>query len=113
MNRTRRSIPVSDRPCAEKQVGITTRQCFKLAPTAGSRPTPRFHPKRDKPSVRKKLKALKRKQQHGICPECETLLPETYCVLDRSNAADGYTVENTRLICQPCDIAIQTTRGYA
>ena len=67
---------------------------------------------RDKPSVRKKLKTLKRKDQNGICPECKKLLPATYCVLDRFNAADGYTVENTRLICQPCDIGIQTTRGY-
>jgi hypothetical protein len=68
---------------------------------------------RDKPGVRKKLKALKRKEQNGICPKCKKLLPAIYCVLDRFNAADGYTVENTRLICQPCDIAIQMSRGYA
>jgi hypothetical protein len=68
---------------------------------------------RDKPSVRKKLKAQKRKEQNGICPACEKPLPATYCVLDRFNAADGYTAENTRLICQPCDITIQSGRGYA
>jgi hypothetical protein len=68
---------------------------------------------RDKPSVRKRLKALKRKEQNGICPECKKLLPARYCVLDRFNAADGYTIENTRLICQPCDIAIQISRRYA
>jgi hypothetical protein len=68
---------------------------------------------RDKPMVRRKLKALKREQQGGSCPICNLPLPDRYTVLDRFNAADGYTAENTRLIHQSCDVAIQASRGYA
>lgn len=68
---------------------------------------------RDKPMVRRQLKALKRGEQHGICPLCQEPLPEAYCVLDRLAAAAGYTAENTRLICQQCDIAAQKAKGYA
>jgi hypothetical protein len=39
-------------------------------------------------------------------------LPERYCVLDRAAAAKGYTPENTRLICQACDVKSQASRGY-
>jgi hypothetical protein len=72
-----------------------------------------IYDERDKPGARKRLKAIKRREQNGICPECSNVLPDTYCVLDRFNAAAGYTMENTRLICQPCDIKIQSSRGYA
>lgn len=68
---------------------------------------------RDKPMVRRKLKALKRAEQAGQCLACSQPLPDKYCVLDRFTAAAGYTAENTRLICQACDIAIQKSRGYA
>ena len=68
---------------------------------------------RDKPAVRKRLKVVKRKEQDGTCPLCAEALPEKYCVLDRLRAADGYTVENTRLICQPCDEKTQRGRGFA
>lgn len=68
---------------------------------------------RDKPMVRKRLKALKRCEQGGICPLCKNPLPEKYCVLDRFIAAAGYTAENTRLICQDCDTKTQKSRGYA
>jgi hypothetical protein len=68
---------------------------------------------RGKPADRRQLKALKRGEQHGICPLCNKPLPEKYCVLDRFEAAAGYTAENTRLICQPCDIAAQSAKGYA
>jgi hypothetical protein len=67
---------------------------------------------RDKPMVRRRLKAQKRQQQGGLCAICSQLLPEKYCVLDRFNAAAGYTAENTRLICPGCDIATQQSRGY-
>jgi hypothetical protein len=67
---------------------------------------------RDKPIVRRRLKALKRKEQGGICEGCKKPLPATYCVLDRFVAAAAYTVENTRLICQECDVKTQASRRY-
>jgi len=68
---------------------------------------------RDKPMVRRKLKDQKWKQQRGLCAICNGPLPESYCVLDRLNAADGYTSENTRLIHQECDVKHQASKGYA
>jgi hypothetical protein len=68
---------------------------------------------RGKPSQRNRLKAVKRLEQNGLCPLCSELLPETYCVLDRFNAADGYTAGNTRLIHQQCDVGVQSERKYA
>jgi hypothetical protein len=67
---------------------------------------------RGKPNHRRKLKTLKRNEQSGICPGCQEPLPATYCVLDRLEATAGYTVENTRLLCQDCDFRIQKERGY-
>lgn len=67
---------------------------------------------REKPAFRKKLKSIKRDEQDGICPLCGKTLPQSYCVLDRINAIDGYTAENTRLIHKDCDVAIQSGRGY-
>lgn len=68
---------------------------------------------RGKPADRNKLKARKYGEQHGICPECGEALPEKYAVLDRKNAADGYTVANTELIHAECDRKRQAARGYA
>jgi DNA repair exonuclease SbcCD ATPase subunit len=68
---------------------------------------------RSKPMLRRKLKAQKRQQQGGTCPICSKPLPEKYVVLDRLNAAAGYTVENTRLIHEECDRIVQRERGYA
>jgi hypothetical protein len=34
-------------------------------------------------------------------------------VLDRLQAVDGYTPENTRLICNECDKKVQRERRYA
>ena len=56
--------------------------------------------------------ALKRGEQKGICPVCQKSLPEKYCVLDRIEAAKGYTQENTRLICQTCDVQSQAAKNY-
>lgn len=67
---------------------------------------------RSGPMERRKLKRLKFKQQNGLCPICQKTLPDKYTVLDRLNAVDGYTAENTRLIHQECDIEIQKSRGY-
>ena len=68
---------------------------------------------RDKPAVRRKLKDFKWKEQRGLCSLCGKELPESYTVLDRLNAIDGYTKENTRLIHQECDVAHQASKGYA
>ena len=67
---------------------------------------------RSGPSARKKLKAAKSKEQNGVCTICEKPLPQKYAVLDRFNAADGYTMANTRLIHPECDINTQVARGY-
>jgi hypothetical protein len=68
---------------------------------------------RSKPAQRKALKKKKVRTQDGICPECRLPLPESNNVLDRLQAMGGYTFENTRLLCRPCDIKTQSRRGYA
>lgn len=68
---------------------------------------------RSKPMDRRRLKAQKRKEQNGFCAICSCPLPPSYCVLDRFEAALGYTPENTRLICESCDRAVQQQRRYA
>lgn len=67
---------------------------------------------RGKPTHRKTLKALKRRQQAGQCAECRGPLPVRYAVLDRLDAQSGYTEDNTRLLCPDCDTRIQTRRRY-
>lgn len=68
---------------------------------------------RGKPTHRRKLKALKREQQRGLCAICKKRLPTSYVVLDRLEGMDGYTAANTRLIHAGCDVKVQRTRGYA
>lgn len=72
-----------------------------------------IYDERSKPADRKKLKALKRREQAGLCLLCREPLPATYAVLDRIRAVDGYTAANTRLLCPSCDTAVQASRGYA
>jgi hypothetical protein len=67
---------------------------------------------RGKPGARAKLKALKWGQQHGKCAHCSDDLPLSYSELDRKNAADGYTVENTELVHAKCHQARQAAKGY-
>jgi ribosomal protein L44E len=68
---------------------------------------------RGKPMHRKALKVKKRLEQNDRCATCSCELPESNVVLDRLNAMDGYTAENTRLICRDCDYKIQTERKFA
>lgn len=68
---------------------------------------------RDKPAARRKLKDQKWKEQRGLCAICGEPLPEKYSILDRFNAVEGYTKENTQLICQACDIAKQASKRYS
>lgn len=67
---------------------------------------------RGKPGARGKLKALKWGQQDGKCAHCCDELPLRYSELDRRNAADGYTVENTELVHAKCHQARQAAKGY-
>lgn len=67
---------------------------------------------RGKPMQRRKLKELKRADQDNKCRRCSTSLPAKYAVLDRIEAMKGYTMENTRLLCQACDTQVQIERGY-
>jgi hypothetical protein len=53
---------------------------------------------RGKPGVRAKLKALKWGLQNGKCAHCGDKMPMKYSELDRKNAADGYTPQNTELV---------------
>ena len=67
---------------------------------------------RSKPMIRRALKTKMRKLQNGLCPICTDPLPERYCVLDRTNAVDGYVVSNVRLLCPACDQQVQTSRRF-
>jgi hypothetical protein len=67
-----------------------------------------------KPAQRKKLKLKMYKLQNGLCANCGKSLPllALGAVLDRQNPMAGYTVENVKLICRPCDEEIQKSRSY-
>lgn len=67
---------------------------------------------RGKPMQRRKLKDQKRAEQDNKCAECSCSLPAKYTVLDRKVAMNGYTAENTRLLCVACDSRVQNERGY-
>jgi hypothetical protein len=68
---------------------------------------------RSKPGVRAKLKAMKWGLQNGKCAHCYEEMPIAYSELDRKNAADGYTVENTELVHAKCHQARQAAKRYA
>jgi hypothetical protein len=95
----------------------------RLANLAGSDPLLLFayrrkvvkelgYDERGKPGARAQLKALKWGQQNGKCPDCPNPLPLKYSELDRKNAADGYTVENTDLVHAECHQARQAAKRY-
>jgi hypothetical protein len=96
----------------------------RISVASGGDPTLRFalrrkiqkelmHDERGTPAHRNKIKAIKRSEQRNLCPLCEEMLPEKGAVLDRFEAVAGYTVENSRLIHQHCDLKVQAARGYA
>lgn len=68
---------------------------------------------RGKPGARGKMKALKWGEQQGKCAECGELLPLKYSELDRKNAIDGYTQENTELVHAECHQKRQEAKGYS
>jgi hypothetical protein len=67
---------------------------------------------RDKPGVRARLKALKWGQQNGRCAHCREELALKYSELDRKNAAERYTVENTELVHAKCHHERQAEKRY-
>jgi hypothetical protein len=67
---------------------------------------------RGKPLVRAKLKALKWGQQNGKCAHCGEAMRLKYSELDRKNAADGYTPENTELVHAKCHQDRQAAKRY-
>jgi hypothetical protein len=68
---------------------------------------------RGKPGTRKQLKALKWGQQQGKCAHCQKDLLLAYSELDRTDAATGYTIENTELVYGKCHQKRQAAKGYA
>ena len=68
---------------------------------------------RGKPGPRKQLKALKWGLQNRKCAHCGKEMPLEYSELDRKNAADGYTEENTELVHAKCHQERQAAKGYA
>jgi hypothetical protein len=67
---------------------------------------------RGKPGTRNLLKALKWGIQNGLCAHCSQSLPRKYSELDRKNAADGYTEENTELVHAKCHQERQAAKRY-
>jgi UTP:GlnB (protein PII) uridylyltransferase len=68
---------------------------------------------RGKPMMRKVLKLNKMIAQKGLCAECQNELPKRGAELDRINAMDGYTEENTRLVHHECHVKSQEGKGFA
>jgi hypothetical protein len=66
---------------------------------------------RGTPTQRRKLKHVKRKMQRGLCAVCHGELPELGAELDRFKAIDGYTAENTQLVCHGCHQKAEEERG--
>ncbi len=67
---------------------------------------------RGKPGVRAKLKIKKWALQDRKCAECGLDLALEYSELDRKNAADGYTIENTDLLHGKCHQSRQAAKRY-
>jgi hypothetical protein len=68
---------------------------------------------RGTPTQRRKLKDQKWKSQRGLCALCQEKLPERGAELDRFRAIEGYTAENTQLLCRLCHEKAAEDRGFA
>jgi hypothetical protein len=67
---------------------------------------------RGKPAARNKLKAMKWGLQNGKCAHCKRAMDLKYSELDRKNASDGYTPENTDLVHAKCHHERQAQKNY-
>ena len=68
---------------------------------------------RGNPMQRKMLKLEKMVEQKGKCPLCKKELPKKGAELDRLETMNGYTRENTRLLCHGCHQAEQAKRRFS
>ncbi len=68
---------------------------------------------RSTPMRRKMLKLNKMIVQKGLYAKCGKELPKRGSELDRINAMDGYTEENTRLVHHECHRESQEEKGFA
>jgi hypothetical protein len=71
-----------------------------------------IYDERGTPMQRKILKLKKMISQKGLCFDCGGELPTTGAELDRISAMDGYTAENTHLVCHNCHRKSQEERGF-
>lgn len=71
------------------------------------------HDERGNPTQRKILKLKKWVAQKGKCAMCGKKLPEKGAELDRIYPMKGYTLANTRLVCQKCHRTDQEKKGFA
>lgn len=63
--------------------------------------------------IRQKLRMLAGDDlQHGKCAHCNEEMAIQYSELDRKNAVDGYTIENTELVQAKCHRDRQAAKGY-
>ena len=72
-----------------------------------------MHEERGKPMQRRVLKLNKMISQRGLCFDCGAELPKRGAELDRIQAMEGYTEENTHLVCHECHRKSQEERGFA
>ncbi len=70
---------------------------------------------RGTPTQRRIIKAQKLIQQNYKCanPDCNKDLRGIESDLHRFEAAPGYTLENTELLCHPCHRKQQADQGFA
>jgi RNase P subunit RPR2 len=97
----------------QKAIQILEQTRAQIAAAAGDDPDLRFQlrryivkrlefDERGTPTQRRKLKDLKRRFQRGLCYECAEPLPARGAELHRLSAIEGYTEDNTRLLCREC-----------
>ena len=70
------------------------------------------HDERGTPIRRKMLKLKKAAAQKGKCARCGDDLPERGANLHRLDAMEGYTDDNTELVCPKCHREQQAERGF-
>jgi hypothetical protein len=70
------------------------------------------HDERGRPADRRKVKLAKAIAQRGLCAICEGPIPKE-AELDRLDPEQGYTEENTRLVCHGCHREQQRARNFS
>ena len=115
-------MPPLSEPDREKAIALLVRLRGEIVAAAGEDKDTIFQMKRyiakrlefderGTPTERRKLKDQKWKKQRGLCAVCQGKLPERGAELDRFKAIDGYTVENTQLVCHACHGKAEAARA--